>query len=125
MKTKYITILVIFALAFSCKTQSEYKLESGTYRYYYKATTDTEELILNDDSTFIINSYRTSCSGKWKYIRPNTIVISCEDVDLMQKIQSGYMTLRQREIKVIGNNRLQLPIANNTKMKSVVLNKEY
>ena len=69
-------------------------------------------------------SCKTSCSGRWKYIGHNMISISCGDVDLMEKIQSGYMSQRSRIIKVLKKNRLKMPITNNISMKYVILNKE-
>lgn len=121
---KHLLIVLIPVLLFSCKSQSLYNIETGTYRYQYKSTDDEEELVLNSDSTFVLNSYKTSCYGKWRYIHPNTILVICDDVDLMKKIQSNYMSLRKREVEILRNNRLKLPITNNIKMKYVILNKE-
>lgn len=120
---KQLLFVLISVILLSCKYQYQYNIE-GTYRYHYKSTDDVEELVLNSDSTFIFNSYKTSCSGKWKYIHPNTILINCDDVDLMKKIQSGYMSLRYRDIEILSKNRLKLPITNNIKMKYVILEKE-
>lgn len=79
--------------------KSQYDIEAVTYIYCYKSTGYVEELILHSDSTFILNSYKISCLGKWKYINANTILINCDDVNLMKKIQPGYISLRNRDIK--------------------------
>jgi len=120
---KYIIITFISVFIFSCKTQNKY-IESGIYSYYYELSDDKEELILNSDSSFIFYSYKTSCSGRWEYIEPNTILISCNEVDFAEKLQFGYMNTRKREIKILSKNKLKLPIFNNVKKKYVILNKE-
>ena len=120
---KYILLFLIPTLVFSCGTKNKC-IESGVYRYYYKSSNEKEELILNSDSSFILNSYKTSCSGKWEYINPDIILISCDDVNFIDKLQSGYMAMRKREIKILNKNKLKFPIINNVKMKYVILKKE-
>jgi len=120
---KYIVLMISSILLFSCKVQIRH-VNEGIYTYHHDSTDDKEELILNSDSTFIFNSYKISCSGMWEYKKPNIIKIKCSDVNLIDKIQSGYMTQRIRQIKILSNNRLKLPITNNVKMKYVILIKE-
>jgi len=113
MRTFFLFLSLFFLV--SCKSYVPYQIKEGTFRYSFKRGTVLRELILNSDSTFVITSkvygFKSSCSGKWKYISPDTIFIACPQPKcFLEAIESGYMSERERKIKVINKRKLRLPL---------------
>jgi len=125
---RIISLILIIIICSKCKSSYiPYSIEPGEFSFYYSSKeTDREHLILKHDSTFKLTLYGgpycPSCDGKWKFIDKNTIRIECfPDKNPLAPISSGYMSLRVREIKVINNIKLKMPIENNVKRKYVIL----
>lgn len=123
---KYISITFILLFFIACKS-SYYPIKTGQFCFYYsKEKNLKDELILKDDSTFVLTlyggAYTPTCTGKWKYIEENVIRLECyNETDLLAPITSGYMNLREREVKIINSDKLKMPIENNIKRKYVIL----
>ena len=138
MKTKLFCSLFIFlSLLASCKTHVS--INEGTFRHIRKfrwngpvVTADSkiitviDELILREDGTFTINnsmlrftSQSVSCEGTWKYIATNTILIKCNPVSGPATLLPGQLHHKEteREIKIINENKLKMPIFNQVKEK--------
>lgn len=89
--------------SFSQNLQGSYFKEGKDYKYRLK---------LNNDSSFIfIREYfeaNSTCRGKWQFISKDTVLLVCDDVDLSEKLQRGYMTTRERKVIVMNNSRLKI-----------------
>ena len=124
---KYIYILLASFILFSCKSRIPVKIESGKFQYRYENYDERiDEVILNSDGTFTLNfygqlSFVRSYSGEWKYIDTDTILITCPDEHWTEAIQRGYISVRQRKLKVMSNDKLKMPIEANIKRKYVIL----
>jgi uncharacterized lipoprotein NlpE involved in copper resistance len=102
----YLTVLIAFVFA-SCKSVSQnaqgvYSQNGMDYQYH---------LTLNDSSFTLTQKYfevNSTCKGKWNYIAKDTILLKCNDEDLSAKLQSGYISERERKIVVLNKNKLQL-----------------
>ena len=115
-------ILSIFVLLFliSCKVEKQINI-IGTFRYDYKYSDDKEVVRLNNDSTFLYTSYFSSCTGTWKYISKDSIIISSKEGSFLESISRGYITPRIRKIRILNENKLKMPIWGNVKRKYVIL----
>jgi len=131
MKYKSISIIyLIFSTlicCYSCKTKFQVEnFSPGKFSFtYIKGKNSREELILKEDSTFILTSYGIhhppTCSGYWSVSNDTLIIKCCEDESPLVPILSGYMRPRKRELKIIDNNRLKMSIENNVKWNYVIL----
>lgn len=124
---KNIAFLIIILLMSGCKTLSLTNIEDGVFIYNDKEG-NIKELVLNKDGTFKLTFYyrniercESACKGQWKHIAIDTISIQCNPVPWIETIERCYMSDREYKIKVLGNNKLKMPIANNVKMKYVIL----
>jgi len=126
---KYNLFILIVIICAGCKSfnpQSSYTIESGRFCFYYtKDKKIKDELILNDDSTFRLTlydaGYKPSCTGIWKVIDKNTIRIECSPQFFGGSLNSANISKRTRELKIINNNKIKMPIENNVKRKYVTL----
>lgn len=121
MKKIYIYFILILCLISSCKTQKQDRTVSGTYVFNYE-NEEKEEIIFNEDGTFIFTSYKTSCEGSWRYISKDTIILKCYEPSISQSLSKGYVYPLERKIKILKNNKLKMPVYNNVKRKYVTLN---
>ena len=122
---KNIIFIIVLLFLSSCKVQEPQRIINGTYRYIYGSSNLKEELFLKEDSSFSFNSYGTECDGKWKYIAKDTILISCRNPSIVETITQGYMNQRERKIKILNNDRIKVPITNDTRHKYLVLKRVY
>jgi len=101
-----LSIQLIAFLFASCKIYSQVQ------GIYYKDGNDYQyHLSLNDSSFILTQKYfevNSTCKGKWKYLSNDTILLKCDDEDLSAKLQSGYMTERERKVVVLSKNKLKL-----------------
>ena len=102
----------------SCKTVS---MSQNIQGRYYKVGKDYQyDLALNNDSsfTFAIKYFEvnSTCQGKWQRISKDTLLLKCSEEDLSVKLQSGYMTERERKVIVLSKNKL--------KIEKVILNRK-
>jgi len=128
MKKEILFIGAFFFLFYSCKTRIDTKkIIPGVFEYTYKKGKGSkEELILNDDSTFVLTSYTyfqpPTCNGNWSIINNDTILIKCNPEEHpLAPFVTGYMEVRIRKIKIINNNKLKMPIENNVIRRYVIL----
>lgn len=128
---KNILVIFIFILFLSCKSNyTPYNLESGEFYFYYSEEKKAKEyLVLKDDSTFTLilygGPYNPTCTGKWTFINKNIIKLECYDEkEPIASIVSGYMSVRERKIKIVNSNKLKMPIYNNAKRKYVMLERK-
>ena len=105
MKNNFLLLLiVVFA---SCKSvaisKGQYYKEGKDYQY---------TLNLSEDSSFVlIQKYfevNSTCKGKWQYLSADTILLKCDSESLYAKLESGYMTERERKVIVLNRNKLKL-----------------
>lgn len=103
-------VIILSVLLLSCNrnsapqnTQGLYVGEGEDFKY---------SLTLNGDSTFSFEKkyfeVLSSCSGKWKRINNDTIVINCVESQLSEKLQGGYMSEREKKIIVLNDKRLKI-----------------
>lgn len=118
-------MLLTLAVCVSCSSSKNIKLKEGMFVYKYKNGEEQEELLLKADSSFILNSYKcTSCTGRWKMLSKDTIMIKCNSIiDVRDFFKRDYMHLRERKIKIINNEKLKMPIEGNSRLKYVILKK--
>ena len=145
---RYIVIVILLASCFiSCKTIQAHRIEEGkfikTYKYSFLGSEciGEDELILNQDSTFSFE--RSShpvgsikCQGKWYYLDNKTIHLKCDDEkkyyltlphDTSSKILfdqtwvKGYMRVRERNVKIVNENKIKLEIPEAGVRKYIVL----
>lgn len=125
---KQMKFIILFSLLLSlCEAQKTVsnKITEGRFVCYYRHSTEVEKLILNSDDSFLFNSYKTKCNGQWKDIGMNTILIQCNPpINAIEAIVGGYMSLREREIKVLSKNKLKMPITNDVYRNHVILTRE-
>ena len=106
-----------------CKTLQSTKIESGKFSYDYESDY-FDELVLSQDGSFKLSfhyGFISACEGHWKYITKDTILLECGQEPPQNIIQRGYISERSRKIKVLNENRLKMPVFNDTKRKSVIL----
>lgn len=122
-----ITILSTLICCYSCKTRFPAdNFSSGKFNFtYIKGKNSIEELILKEDSTFILTSYGSynppTCSGYWCILN-DTLLIKCsKDENPLAPALSGYMRPRERKLKIMNNDKLKMRIENNVKRKYVIL----
>ena len=128
---KNIIFLVFILLISGCKTSFLTNITDGTFIYKYQDS-NTNELILNKDSTFKLTFHigvfgegcESTCNGYWKYIAKDTIFIKCNPVPWTETITRCYMSDREYKIKVLTDNNLKMPITNNLKTKYVIFGKK-
>ena len=94
----------------SCKTVS---ISQNIPGQYYKEGKDYQyDLRLNTDNSFILTQkyfeVNSTCRGKWQYLSHDTLLLKCNDEDLSAKLQSGYMTEREKNIIVLSRNKLKI-----------------
>jgi hypothetical protein len=99
--------MIVFA---SCKTVS---ISQSMQGHYYKEGKDYQyELTLNNDSSFTFTKkyfeVNSTCQGKWQRIAKDTLLLKCGEEDLSAKLQSGYMTERERKVIVLSKNKLKI-----------------
>lgn len=107
MKNLLIISIIFFA---SCKTAS---LSQSMQGQYYKEGKDYNySLSLNNDSSFTFTKkyfeVNSTCQGKWQRISKDTLLLKCGEEDLSAKLQSGYMTERERKVIVLSKNKLKI-----------------
>ena len=105
--TKYYFVLLIVFLFASCKSFSQ-----NVQGVYSKNGTDYQYHLNLKDSSFTLTQIyfevNSTCKGKWKYIAKDTILLLCDNEDLSAKLQSGYMSERERKLVVLNKKKLQL-----------------
>lgn len=106
---KNLLIISIIFLA-SCKTVS---MSQNMQGQYYKEGKDYQySLSLNNDSSFTLTKkyfeVNSTCRGKWQRISKDTLLLKCGEEDLSVKLQSGYMTERERKVIVLNKNKLKI-----------------
>jgi hypothetical protein len=99
--------MIVFA---SCKTVS---MSQNMQGQYYKEGKDYQySLSLNNDSSFTSTKkyfeVNSTCRGKWQRISKDTFLLKCSEEDLSAKLQSGYMTERERKVIVLSKNKLKI-----------------
>ena len=119
---KDIFLFIILFCFFSCKTARSFTvITDGVFVYNYENSGEKEELILNNDGSFVFNSYGTKCKGNWKYLSRDSILIKCGEEPWTNVIGQGYLFPRERKIKVLNENKLKIPIFDDTKRKYIIL----
>lgn len=106
---KNIMILSLFFFS-SCKTPS---LSQSIQGQYYKEGKDYKYgLNINDDSSFAFTKkyyeVNSTCQGKWQRISKDTLLLICNEEDLFAKLQSGYMTEREKKVIVLNKNEIKI-----------------
>lgn len=106
------TFLLILTIMFaSCKSVAIFKNVEGQY---YKSGKDYQySLNLNKDNSFILTQkyfeVNSTCNGKWQNLSADTILLKCDvEEDITAKLQSGYMTEREKKVLVLSKNKLKL-----------------
>lgn len=107
MKNLLFISIIFFA---SCKTVS---ISQNMQGHYHKEGKDYQyDLTLNNDSTFSFTKkyfeVNSTCQGKWHRISKETLLLKCDEEDLSAKLQSGYMTERERKVIVLSKNKLKV-----------------
>jgi hypothetical protein len=96
-------------------------IESGVFVHKY-ADGSITQLVLNKNNSFELDfSYRQGCNGQWKYIAKDTIFIKCNSVDWTEMLTRGYMSERERKIKVLNENKLKFTDISYIKPKYIIL----
>ena len=107
MKNLLIMSILIFA---SCKTVSISQNIQG--RYYKEGKDYQYELNLNNDSSFALTQkyfeVNSTCRGKWQYLSNDTILLKCDEEDLSAKLQTGYMSEREKKIIVLNKHKIKI-----------------
>jgi hypothetical protein len=108
MRSLIYIILLVFV---SCKVLT---LQQEMPGEYYKGGKDCEySLKLNQDSTFVLSikyqDAKPQCNGKWQYLGKDTLVLKCNEVEnISETLNNGYMTDREKKVRIINRNRLKL-----------------
>lgn len=106
-----ITFLILVFTINSCKSLStDTKINYGTF--ISKGDDYYHSLLLNSDSTFVINfkyfEIKASCFGKWNNIGKDSLIINCDKPKSFgETLQSGYINEREMYLKIINKNDLQ------------------
>lgn len=109
MRNNFLLILTIMFA--SCKSIAVFQNMEGQY---YKSGKDYQySLNLNKDSSFILTQkyfeVNSTCRGKWQNLSADTILLKCDvEEDIIAKLQSGYMTEREKKVIVMSKNKLKL-----------------
>lgn len=108
MRNNLQLILVVFFV--SCKSAAI--VQPAGRQYYSKGKDYKYDLSLNKDSSFVLTQnyfeVNSICKGKWQYLSVDTILLKCDEEDLSGKLQSGYMSERERKVLVLSNRKLKL-----------------
>lgn len=106
-KNLFFISMIFFA---SCKTVSISQNMQG--RYHKEGKDYWYSLNLNNDSSFTFTKkyfeVNSTCQGKWQRIAKDTLLLKCGEADLSERLQSGYMTERERKVIVLSKNKLQI-----------------
>jgi hypothetical protein len=104
-------LIILVGAIFLCSSCSNtlYRSVKGTYDgrgkdFYYSLSIDDSSFILTQ-KYFEANS---SCKGSWQRLTNDTILLRCDDVDISVKLQSGYMSERERKVIVLTKNKIQV-----------------
>ena len=102
-KLVYITILIFAA----CKVPSSLTLD-GVYEN--RGSDYSYILELKPDSLFTVVEHRLdvkkTCSGLWKFIDENSILLTCDKGRDTDVLLSSYMVEREIEVKVLNSKRI-------------------
>lgn len=122
-----IMILTVGVMSFiGCKAPQSLKVANGHFVYYY-ADGYFDELVLYQDGSFKLSSHYhydfiSTCTGKWEYIDKSTILIKCNPESPLRAIQRGYISNRERTVKIINKDKLKMPpVFYNTKREYIIL----
>lgn len=106
---KNLPFISVIVLA-SCKTVSFSQNIQG--RYYIEGRDYQYSLSLNNDSSFTFTKKyfegSSTCQGNWHFLSKDTLLLTCDEADLSAKLQSGYMTERERKVIVLNKNKLKI-----------------
>lgn len=108
MKNTLITLIIAIVFFSSC-SHALYRSVKGTYNgsgkdFFYS-------LSINDSSFFLTQKYfeaNSTCKGKWQRIPNDTLLLKCDEVDISAKLQSGYMSEREKKVIVLSRNKIQV-----------------
>lgn len=103
--------ILLMILLTSCKVN---KIDADNLVGFYKVTGKDYDyrLVLNNDSTFEFKikslEAKSGCNGKWKFQSDTkSLVLSCDELNnVIETLQSGYMSIRIHELKIKGKNEL-------------------
>jgi hypothetical protein len=109
MMKNILIISVGIIIFFSSCSNTLYRTVKGTYNgngkdYHYS-------LSINDSSFLLTQKYfevNSTCKGKWQFLSKDTILLKCDEEDLSAKLQSGYMTEREKKVIVLNKNKVQV-----------------
>lgn len=124
---KFIVPLIVLLTFITCKSSYvPVDIGMGVYRFYYsKEKNIKDELILKSDSTFVLNldgRKTPTCIGKWQMVDRSSILLECfKDTDLLAPATRGYLSERQRIVKIINEKKIKMPIYNNARRKYIIL----
>lgn len=108
MKNGLIILLVATFLCTSC-SNTLYRSVNGLYGgsgkdFYYSLSIDDSSFILTQ-KYFEVNS---ACKGSWLRLTNDTILLRCDDVDISAKLQSGYISEREKKAVMLSKKKLQI-----------------
>lgn len=103
-------LLVILVFFYSCKSVF---IPEGKFKGIAKGYACA--LIIKSDSSFNYGmeyfDVTTSCTGKWKFISTDTIVLKCGDEDnIVEKLTSGYIGGKEMKVTKIVKTKLKSTI---------------
>ncbi len=107
---KYIlAILSVTSIGLSSCSNAFHRPINGIYNnsskdFYYS-------LSINDSSFSLIQNYfeaNSSCSGKWQKLSNDTLFLRCEDAGMSSRLQSGYMSEREKKVIIRNRNKIQI-----------------
>ena len=84
-----------------------------TGKYIAEGKDFKQMLILNKNNTFDLTEqgfeYNSDCTGKWKFISKDTILLKCDsEKSISAMLQSGYMSERKRKAIILNARQIKL-----------------
>jgi len=80
--------------------------------YYSKGKDYLYSLTLNNDSSFTFTKkffeVNSTCQGRWQQASKDTLLLKCSDEDLSGKLQSGYMSEREKKVIILNSKKLKI-----------------
>jgi hypothetical protein len=103
-------LLFISVVLISCKTS--YLGDSIEGKFINNGKDHNYSLILKSDYTFIYKRHDLDvlrfCSGRWYYINQDTILIQCEEENILQQITTGYLQERENKVIIVSQKKIKI-----------------
>lgn len=103
---------VILGLIMICFFSSCATAQVVPGKYHKQGKDFSYDLTLNKDSTFTLSKKyfeaNASCSGKWRLIAKDTLLLKCAPVDISTALSAGHIDKSEQKVMIDNKNRIKM-----------------